>query len=370
MKLTCQRDELIHGLQIVNGVVPSRTPKDILKNVKVQIGDGQTTLIGTDQEVGIRYQLIEVETDSAGELILPPQRVISILRELSNATVDLEVTDEAIWIRSGHSEFRLPIEDASEFPPVGEFEATGSVQIDPRVLQEMIRRTVFATDPESTRYALGGVLMDIQAESIILVATDSRRLAVASAACQCDGEVNSEGNPPVVPAKALSLIERSLGDETESVSLSIRSNDILVKCGRSTISSLLVEGRFPRYQDVIPQEFNANIELVVGPFHSAVRQAQITTSDSSRGVDFSFSAGLLKLTSQSAEYGESKIELPISYDGPEMTIQFDPRYVGDFLRTLEAEGSIRLELVDGENAAVFRVDDSYTYVIMPLSRDR
>ena len=122
MKLTVSRSELAGAFQIVGGAVPSRTPKDILKNVKLVVDNGTATLMGTDQEVGIRYQLPEVQTDSVGEVLLPPQRVVAILREVQDDMIHLEVTEETLWIRSGQSEFRLSVEDPAEFANVPDFQ--------------------------------------------------------------------------------------------------------------------------------------------------------------------------------------------------------------------------------------------------------
>jgi DNA polymerase-3 subunit beta len=205
---------------------------------------------------------------------------------------------------------------------------------------------------------------------VTLAATDSRRLAVVNAPCELKGADESPQSSPVVPSKAMSLIERSIGDDDQEVHIAVHPNDVLVRCGHSTIYSRLVEGRFPRYSDVIPKDVNVSIDLVVGPFYSAVRQAQIVTDEESRGVDFRFSNGLLTLKSIAADIGESKIEMPISYDGEEIVITFDPRFVGDFLRILNAESSVKLQMIDSESAAVFRTDDGYTYVVMPLSRER
>ena len=175
---------------------------------------------------------------------------------------------------------------------------------------------------------------------------------------------------PVVPSKAMSLIERSIADDDSEVFVAIHANDILVKSSNSTISSRLVEGRFPNYRDVIPSESGVTVEMLVGPFLSAVRQAQIVTNEESRGVEFTFSSGLLTLNSRAADVGQSKVQLPIVYDGEELTITFDPQFVADFLRVLEPEKQVKVELINSESAAVFRSDDAYTYVIMPLSRDR
>jgi len=156
MKLNCHRPSLAAGLQIVAGVVPSRTPKEILKNIKLQVDGGKAMLIGTDQEVGIRYEIDNVETDSTGEVLLPTQRVVSILRELTDDQVELEATEQVLLIRGSQSEFNLSTENPAEFPPVVAFEDEQYFTVAAPALREMIKRTIFATDTESTRYARKG----------------------------------------------------------------------------------------------------------------------------------------------------------------------------------------------------------------------
>lgn len=370
MRLTCQRAALAAALQTVSGVVPTRTPKPILQNVKLVASEGSAILIGTDQEVGIRYRLREADVQSPGEVLLPTSRAVAILRELQGDTVAIESKGDAIWLRGDRAEYSLAAIDPAEFPTVGEFEEKSYYTISARQLKQMIRRTIFATDIESTRYALGGVLVELSGDTITLAATDTRRLAVIKGQCGVQGTPNAETATPVVPSKAMSLIERSLVNDEETVSLVIRGNDVLVKTELTTIYSRLVEGRFPRYKDVIPSTSKVSIDLPVGAFHQAVRQAQIVTNEESRGVDFNFDSGLLTLKSQAAEIGESTVELPIGYDGAKLPITFDPRYVADFLKVLEPEQQVKLDLIDSESAAVFRTDDGYTYIIMPLSRDR
>lgn len=368
MKLHCNRPALATAFQIVGGVISTRTPKEILKNVKLTVGDGKAVLTGTDQEVGIHYEIADVQTDSFGEALLPTSRMTSILREVQDDDIEIEVTDSAIWVRSGHSEFRLSKEDPAEFPPVPTFTDTKYHVIPGSMLKEMIRRTNFATDPESHRYALGGVLMELKLDALTMAATDSRRLAVVKTVCTAQGLEKVANEQPVVPSKALSLIERSLTGDSEEALLAMHNNDVLVQCGQSTIYARLVEGRFPPYAKFLAIESAQTIDLIAGPFYSAVRQAQIVTSEETRGVDFTFADGVLRLTSKATDIGESKIELPISYDGPEIVITFEPKYIADFLRVLEPETILHLGLSNSESPAVFRTEDQYTYVVMPLSR--
>lgn len=370
LKITCPRTELTEAFAIVSGIVPSRTPKPILQNVKIEATDAGVVLTATDQEVGIRYALQTVIVAQPGEALLPANRMLAILREMQGPEVTIEVQDNTIRIRGERSDFKLGAVIPDEFPNVAAFDEQNSVTVPAGALKRMIQRTVFAADTESTRYALGGALVEIKGESITFAATDTRRLAVMRGGCQVVGQGGSESDQPVIPAKALKLITASIPNGQEPVSLAIRKTHALVKAGQATIYTRLVEGRFPRWQDVVPAKCDKTVDLIVGPFYSAVRQSQIFTNEESRGVDFGFEPGLLTLASQTADIGQSKVELPISYDGQALTITFDPKYIADLLRVLEPEQSIQVGMTDGENAALFRTDDGYMYVAMPLSRDR
>ena len=176
---------------------------------------------------------------------------------------------------------------------------------------------------------------------------------------------------PVIPVKALKLIERNLADDDPPVHLTFQSGTaVLMRTESAVIYSRLVEGRFPRYQDVFPSSVEVRIPLDVGSLRMAVEQASIVTSEESRGVDFQFGSGMLRLISQSADVGSSHVELAIAYDGKAVDITFDPRYLVDALKTLDDRTTITAELIDSKNAAVFKTDDRYTYVVMPLTRER
>jgi DNA polymerase-3 subunit beta len=370
MQLSCDRSLFSTAFSIAASAVPSRTPKDVLRNVFMSVTSSGVELVGTDQETAIRFRVDGVNTSSAGEVLLPTSRVASILRELQDQTLDMKIDERTIILKVASATFRLSAEDPQEFPPVPEFSATDFFRVPAPVFRQMIRRTVFATDSESTRYALGGLLMEFGEGTVTLAATDSRRLAVATAACESQGTPQIPGRTTVIPTKAMTLLERSIDASAEYVDIVVRENDVLMRTGACTVYSRLVEGRFPRYRDVIPRSGNVNIPLPVAPFLAAVRQSQIVTDEESRGVDFLFSNSLLTLSSQASDIGESRIELPIEFDHDDITITFDPKYVSEFLRVLSPETLVDLQLTDSDTAAVFRVEDSYTYVIMPLSQDR
>jgi DNA polymerase-3 subunit beta len=372
MKALCNRDGLLTAFGMVSGVVPARSPKPILQNVKL-VADSEegSILMATDLEVGIRYRVLGVKVDRPGSVILPTARMASILRTSLDEELAVEAEDEHLLVRGLHSEWKLPNEAPDLFPEVPDFAATGYHVIAAADLRRLIRRTMFATDVESTRYALGGVLVELSPEGITMVGTDGRRLARMAAPAETEGETAAPSGQPVVPVKALKLIERNLDDDDPPVHLAIQAGvAVLVRTDRAVIYSRLVEGRFPRYQDVFPSNVEVKIPMEVGPLLTAVEQASIVTSEESRGVDFRFGEGLLKLSSKAADVGSSNVEMPIAYGGKDVEITFDPRYLTDALKTLDPEARITAELIDHKNAAVFKTDDHYTYVVMPLTRDR
>jgi DNA polymerase-3 subunit beta len=377
MKVRCTKEPLLAALQSAAAVVPARSPKPVLTNVKLEATKGSAVLSATDLEVGIRIELEAVEAAAAGAVLLPSGRLMAIVRESQPGTVfDIHSDGTAAIVKAPRSEFRLPAEDPLEFPSVATFPSDPCFELTPPLVRELVRRTVFSTDNESSRYALGGVLLEFSSQSgqaatgtVIAVGTDGRRLAKMEGPA-----IAKDGQPadaqPIVPARAMQLIERCLGDSSVPVHMAVRGSEILVKTGPTTISARLVEGRFPRWRDVFPDRPDAaRVKIVAGPLLAAVRQAAIVTSEQSKGVDFAFESGQLVLSGRSAESGESRIELPIEHAGATVKIKLDPRFMSEFLRVLDGATTVTLELTDAQSACVCRTDDGYGYVIMPLATD-
>jgi DNA polymerase-3 subunit beta len=371
MRLVCDREKLWHAFQTASSVAPARSPKPILQNLKLEAAAEGVTLMGTDLEVGIRIGVPGFEVEAPGSVVLPIARFGSILRESTDEKLTMETDGQKTLVRGQRSEFQFPSENPDEFPAVTAFEEKKYHELSARFFRETARRTVFATDPESTRYALGGVLVELTPEGIIAVATDGRRLAKQEGPAKSVGGHKSGDTPTIIPARAMQLLERALADNEENIQLAARENDVLVRSGRATIYARLVEGRYPPWRDAfVSRESTVKIELTVGPFFAAVRQAAIVTSEQRRGLDFAFGDGKVVLAGHGAEFGESLVEMPIAYDGPTVQIRLDPRYLSEFLRVLELEQTIVLDLKDGESAAVFTTDDGYGYIVMPLAREK
>ncbi len=372
MKITCRREPLTAAFALAASIAPTRSPKEILQNVKLTAAGDRITLTATDMEVGVRLDLQEgVEIENEGTTLLPVQRTNAILRENNDEMLVLETDESGVRISGSRSRFRLPSSNPDEFPAVTGFEEEKYHVIPTRLFREMVRRTVFATDAESSRYALGGVLLEMEGSTVLAVGTDGRRLARMEGTGESVGEHQTSGSTTIVPTRAIQLMERAVGDGDETVDVAVRSNDLLLRTSRAVIYSRLVEGRYPSWRQVFPKREHAvQIDVTVGPLFAALRQAAIVTDHESRGIDFTFADGSLKMEASTAEIGESRVELPIAYDGEPITLVLDHRYVADFCKVLDAETNVIMEIESDSAPALLTTDDGYAYVIMPMARDR
>ena len=370
MKIICEREPFLAAFQTAATVAPARSPKSIIRNVKLDVTTAGLVLMATDMELGIRIEVSGIETEEPGAVVVPVAQFGSMLRESTDEKLHIESDAQGTVVRGERSELKLSAENPDEFPNVVGFEEEAFHEVPARLFKELVRRTLFATDSESSRYALGGVLLELDSERITAIATDGRRLAKMAGPAQAVGGHGTGDAMTIVPARAMQLMERALSDADAEIQVAVRANDILVKSPRSTIYSRLVEGRFPQWREVIPERSESiRIEISVGPFYAALRQAAIVTSEESRGVDFVFADGSLVLSGSTSEVGKSRVEMPIAYTGSPVKLTMDHRFVADFLKVLDTEKTLTLDIENGESAALFTTDDGYSYVVMPLARE-
>ncbi len=362
MKLTCKRTTLTNAVQLVSGVVPSKTTKDVLKNIKLQVSSGKCTLIGSDSEIGMRCS-VELEADQDGQALLPTARILSILNTLVDEIVTLEIDERGIAINCGYSDFALSTTPAEDFPEVASAEFNEPSKITSSAIRKLIRQTIFATDQNSTKYALAGVQMELANNAATFIATDANRMAVVRSDCKHEREADST----LVRVKALQLLDRCLDDTDSPVEIEIGSSSVAFRIEGVTITSQSIQGRFPNWRKIIPPSCLSNAVSVAAPLAAAVKQAMIVTTEESRAVEFVFDRGELRMSSQAASIGNSKIKLPIDYDGPEVPIRLDPKYIADFLKAVDAGTAINIGLNGSEGKVMFTCGD-YQYVMSSMER--
>lgn len=370
MKIACDREKLASAFQLAGSVALTRSPKEVLQNVKIEADEDRVILMATDMETGIRIDVEGVEVQTPGKALLHVGRVGMILRESNDDQLTFESDGSATIVKGQHSEFNLPSMNPDEFPTVVGFEEEKYHELAARLFKEMVKRTAFATDPDSSRFALGGVLLELNGEEVLAVGTDGRRLARVQGTGKSIGGHQTSGNATIIPTRSLTLMERSIGDKEEFVQIASRGNDVLLRTGRCTIYSRLVEGRYPNWRQVIPQRDDAvDISMMVGPFYNVIRQAAIVADLETRGLDFEFGDGTLVLTAKTADLGQSRVELPIDYDGEPIKLKLDYRFVSDFLKVLDSNTSFIMNIASSTQPALMTTADGYAYVVMPMAMD-
>lgn len=372
MKVKCQRDSLLNACGLVGQAVASRTTKPILSNLKAVASDDALTLMATDLEIGIRFELRGVEVSRSGAAILPVSKLLPILRESNDAEITLDSNEDGTLIRTSTSRFNLPAGDPGDFPDIPGFDEDKYHEITAGVLRTLIHRTAFAADKKESgaRWAVTGVLWEVEPNKVRLVATDTKRLAMTEGAAMTNESTAKETKPVshLIPQKALQLLDRSLVDGGERIRVALHPNEAMFQTERALIYTKLVEGRFPPYRDIIPKKSTIKLNLPPADFLSRIRQAAIMTDDETKRVEFEFTKKKLVLKAEGAETGSSEVTLALpDFDGDEVTIAFDPQYLIEMLRAIEGETVITLEMTNGEKPAVFRAGDNYLYLVMPLA---
>ena len=368
MKVTFNRVALGEALGLLTLVVPSRTPKPILKCVSITAGEKDVQICATDLEVGINYSLSEVQVEEKGQIVVPVEKLAAIVRESVDDVLYLQTKEGVCDITGADSHFTIYGQQAEQYPTVPGFEDEPDIEISLENLQSGIELCLFATAKESSRYALNGVLWEIQGKKLVMIATDGRRLARCKVNSKSVAENKTEEIKIIVPAKAMSLLGKIGGDgkNKEVVGLKIDGNHILAKCSNIVISSNLVEGNFPKYEDIIPTGYTKKITLATEPTLSAVRRSSLLTSEDSRGIKLAIGRDKVVFSCRAPEMGDAQITMAIDYKGDPIEIGFNPQFIVDVLRVIKTS-ELELELGEPDRPGLIRAGKDFLYVLMPIN---
>lgn len=400
MKVICDRSALMDAVNNVASVVPARTPTPALSCVKLVArkvgGVGELTLSGTDAETSLHLTLTQVDVQQPGEVAIPADKLRAIVSaEDGEPTLTIETEGDQCHIRGTNAHFRVFAYPAKDFPAMPDFAAaSGGTGPDPAKavfsqtaggLMEIVSRTVFATARETSRYAINGVLLKRNGKKLEMVATDGRRLALSR--CELTGaSAKGEAVTCIVPTKALNIMMKLARDPEENVRMAISDTRIFFAfepagpgggkdpdkqpAPRAVLSSVLVEGTFPPYEDVIPKDQDKKVTAGRDALSSAVRKASVLTNEESRGVRMAFTSKdkKLKLSSRAPEMGESEISIDLTkYEGEDIEISFNPTFITDVLKVIPDQDVI-VELKAPNRPGLIRlVNNEFVYVVMPVN---
>ncbi len=368
MRAILPRQEFQDALNAVSALTSGRTTREIFKCVKLASFEDHIELSATDGEVGLHLEVPVLSMKKPTDVVVRADRLIPVVREMPEVEISLEADDRYCTIRGEGSEIRLFVTEAEDFPSVPVLKEEADLVIGGADLRRMVSLTLYAAARESSRYAINGVLWQKRENQFFVVATDGRRLARAGDKL---GDGSGGDFEAILPAKAMSVFERvfvAIEDEEDKVEVKFMPNQVLLRSGQRVLSSVLVEGNFPKYEEVIPTEHDKVARIGRDVFLAAVRRAAVLTTEDSRAVKLAFEEGKLVITSQTPEEGDARVEIPIAYEGKALAIGFNPAFLSDALRVVPYE-EIVFELHEAFRPGVLSGGDreEFLYVVMPVS---
>jgi DNA polymerase-3 subunit beta len=369
MRAILNRAAFSEALSLLTAVVPNRTPKPILRCLKITAKEGGVQIIATDLEVGINYQIAGVQVEETGEVVVPADRLAAIVRESREDVLLLEAAEGACHVKGADSHFTIYGQEPGQYPTVPEFEGTADIEVTLGNLKTGIEQCLFATARESSRYAINGVLWEIKDKKLLLVATDGRRLARCKVNLVQAPQKAAKGGAAVnviVPAKTMSLLEKVGDGEKETVAVKLVENQMLFRCANVVISSNLVEGNFPKYDDIIPTDYDKKLTLSTDAALSAVRRAALLTSEESRGIKLSIGKGKMVFSCKAPETGDAEVDMATDYAGEPIEIGFNPQFLIEALRVIKTP-EFEFELGQPDRPGLIKSGANFLYVLMPIN---
>lgn len=370
MKLRLEKKELLGLIGQSQNIVEKRNAMPILVNVLLEAQGNSLKVYATDLEVSLTDQ-VPAQVKEPGRVAVIAKSLFEIVKELPDGPIDLE-KKENNWLKISQNRavFNIVGMSPDEYPIFPTFTTREFFHIEPTVLFEMIEKTIYAVSMDETRYHLNGVYLEARQEEsgqmFRMVATDGHRLSMIDR--KVDNSVVSTNNSGVIiPRKGLHEIRKLLDGAEKTVELALEGAQLIVRKATSLLMIRLIEGRYPNYQQLIPQNLREHLLVQRESLLSSLRRVSLLSNAKSKGVTLTLTSGRMEITSNNPELGDAKEELEIQYKGKDIKIGFNARYVLDVLANMQDE-IIRLEFNDHLSPGVVRpsTDASYTCVVMPM----
>lgn len=337
MKFKVSQEPFLQKLSKVSGVVPTRTPLTFLYNIHAVLKGNVLTLTASDGDVFLITN-VDVEGSEDGSVLVPVRPLQDLLRELPGAEIEFETSNEQhLLVTAQKGKFTIPGEDPSRYPAAPEDKPPQKVSFASSDLRDILNQTTFAVSHDELRPALTGLLLQFLGEEIRAVATDGHRLVklVKSRKETADAELGDI--EVIIPLRTLNLLQRNLED-TESVDVYLAANRVVFDAGDLTITSKVVDGKFPAYDAVIPKENPYTLQIDVVPFSAAVRRVSIFANQINRLVVLSLSTNSVKISAEDQESGRrAEEEIEADYEGEAFDIGYNAQYLLEALRHLPTD---------------------------------
>jgi len=362
MKIICEQSELSRFLQIAARALSIKSTLPILTGILIQTQDNQLRCVTTDLEIAVEVMVPGIQVIEPGALVLPGKTFVDIVRHLPTGPIEIkkENSGNMVMITGKHSAFQLPLLTQEEFPTLPEKGQGQSIEVNGFQLKEAIKQTIYATLADAPRPFLSSIFWEMNDSRLRLVATDANRLAVKDIAVQGGMQGNA-----LVPVRALREIANIFGNnEEEKLNVYLTDRLIFIEgSGISFSSRLVVELQFPRYEQVIPKEFNGSVLIKRSDFIAALERSLLV----SHSVRLKISGDQIEISAKEPDKGHAFEEIPAKITGTDLEIGFNARFLLDFLKSVDTENII-FNYIQEQKPALLQCEgkNDYQYVVMPL----
>jgi DNA polymerase III subunit beta len=367
MEFTIHKGEFVKGLSRAQGVVDRKSPMAILANILLTASPKKgLTIAATDLGVGVTGTY-GAEVKRPGGVTIAAKGFYDIIKNLPEDLISVSVTENfRTVVRSGKVEYKIIGASDADYPKLPDPEGVGFSSLDAKVFGDMIDKTLFSVSTDETRFHLNGVYLLSKGEVLRMVSTDGHRLSIVTRPVSTTGlDVNAG---VIIPRKGLLEVKRLLEENNSSpVEIGLRGSNVYLRRADVTLSVKLIDAQFPDYEQVVPKQAGKRAIVHRQQMADSLRRISLLSSDKAWGVKLSFSKNLLVIASDNQDFGEAREELDVEYDGSDVTIGFNAKYLLEVLSATQSV-EIRFEMNDEISPGMITPvdDESYTCVIMPM----
>ncbi len=364
MKIVCQKAVLSKAVGLAQNAVSGKSTLPILGNLLFETTKEGIDILGTDLEIGLKCKA-EVEVVKQGSITIPAKKLSDLIRASADQEIELSVEGGTkVNFKCGKFNSSIMGLSKEDFPNLPEVKNEKVVEIKDNDLMEMIKKVVFSVSNDETRRILNGALLSVDGKEVKMVSTDGHRLSFIRK--EIDG--GKEKHSVILPTKALNEILKILDGGEEKVQLSFSEGHLFVHKGSTVLVTRLIEGQFPNYDQVIPKKHETSFVADTDALHKATYRVSLLASDRSSSVRYSLKKDSLVISSTTPDVGEAEEELEVGYSGPEMTIAYNPKFLIDAFKALDAP-KLEMLLSSPLNPGVIVGHEGrrdYQCVVMPM----
>lgn len=366
MKLKIQKEAIQHALQSIQGIVDKKTTMPILSHFLLKVNK-TASLMATDLDIAMKGP-VQADVIEKGSLCIPARKLFEIAKEVDGEILLESQDNNWVKVTSGKSTFKLMGLPEEDFPALPEAVKSEELTIKASSIKDMIEKTVYATGESDTRYTLNGLLFHFipkkKNTEFKIAGTDGHRLSVIT--MSIEGKL-SEEKKLILPKKAALELKKLIEGSDDNITMYIDKNHIFFSTDDIMLTSRLIEGTYPNYEQVIPKGNDKTVLIEKIAFLKALRRTSIMSRERTNAVRLDLEPGKITLISMNPDIGEAREELAAQYKGDELTVGYNARYIMDILQAMEGD-TVQLELEEPLSPTLLTAPDTkgYTCVVMPM----